>query len=298
MSCRPVFAAAVVIAIGGGFGAGATRASAQGASADQPRFDVASVKPNTGEPGRALIDGRAFRRSGRATVTNMTLLQMIQVLFREHDPAMLIEGGPAWLNVDRFDIVAEADPGSDAAVPPGQPLPRMNALLRALLADRFNLRTHIEHRQMQIYALVPADRARPAAKLRPSKTIDCASAQNDPERRCGLRQIGPNRIVAMGITLDDLALTLSGIGRMIGLDRPVENRTGIEGRFDVDARNDTLGAATGPGPAGQPIPILAAPEQGARLITMLKEQLGLALRSVPGERDVLVIDHAERPTPN
>jgi uncharacterized protein (TIGR03435 family) len=133
-----------------------------------PRFEVASVKPNTGPPGPPLIDGRAFRKSGRVTVTNMSLLAMIQVLFRDKNPAMLIEGGPDWLRSDRFDIAAVGEPGSDAAVPPGQSLPRMGEMLKALLADRFNLRTHIEHRAMQIYALVPADPAHPAAKLRAS----------------------------------------------------------------------------------------------------------------------------------
>lgn len=260
-------------------------AQAQQPAADAPRFDVASLKPDTGEPGPPLIDGRAFRQSGRVTVTNMSLLEMIQVLYRENDPVMPIEGGPDWLQVDRFDIVATGDPGTDAAIPAGQRLPRLNQMLRALLEDRFKLRTHVEHRQMQIYALVPANAKRPAAKLQPSTTRDCAAAQNDPEHRCGIRRIGPMGIAAVGVTLDQFALTLSALGKSVGLDRPVENRTGIEGRFDIDVMNDADGART-------------APEQGARLMTLLREQLGLTLHSVPGMRDVLVIDHAEHPTPN
>jgi uncharacterized protein (TIGR03435 family) len=269
------------------------------AAADSPvpRFDVASVKPGAGPPGPPLIDGRQFRNSGRALVTNMSLLAMIQVLFRMNDPAMLIEGGPAWLGVDRFDIEARGEPGSDAATSPGQPLPRMNEMLKALLAERFSLRTHVERRPMQIYALAPADPAHPTAKLHVSATADCAAAQNDPDRRCGIRQVGATGITAVGVALGQLALTLSGIGRFVGLDRPVENRTGIEGRFDINVMDDL---ASGPaveqgGRQGTPP---GGPEQGARFMTMLKEQLGLVLRSVPGERDVLIIDRAEHPTPN
>jgi uncharacterized protein (TIGR03435 family) len=276
---------ALTLAVSAAISTGAQPLFAQQSAADEPRFDVASVKINKGAPGPPLIDGRAFRQSGRVTVTNMSLLAMIQVLYRGQDPAMLIEGGPDWLQADRFDIVATGDPGTDAGVPPGQRLPRMNRMLRALLEDRFQLRTHVERRQMQIYALVPANTKHPAAKLHPSATTDCAAAQTDPERRCGMRRIGPMGIAAVGVTLDQFALTLSALGKYVGLDRPVENRTGIEGRFDIDLMNDAVGART-------------APEQGARLMTLLREQLGLVLRSVPGTRDVLVIDHAEHPTPN
>jgi uncharacterized protein (TIGR03435 family) len=263
-----------------------------------PRFEVVSVKPNTGPPGPFFIDGRQFRNSGRAIVTNMPLLAMIQVLFREDDPTMLIEGGPDWMRVDRFDIVATGEPGSDAAIPPGRPLPRMNQMLRALLAERFNLRTHIEHRRMQIYALVPSDTAHPTEKLHVTKTADCAAVERDPEHRCGLRSLGPGGISAVGITVNDLARSLSG-APMLGLDRPVENRTGIEGRFDIEVKQEVEGARTITDQDGRTLTLFPmGPERGARLITLLKDQLGLALRSVPGERDVLVIDNAEHPTPN
>jgi uncharacterized protein (TIGR03435 family) len=228
MQSRWSLVSALAIALSVATLAGPRRAFAQDPSADQPRFDVASVKRNTGEPGPPLIDGRAFRRSGRVTVTNMSLLLMIQVLYRDKDPTMLIEGGPDWLKVDRFDIVAEGDPGTDAAVPPGSPLPRMNRMMRALLEDRFTLRTHVEHRQMSIYALVPADPKHPAAKLHPSATADCAVVRNDPVRRCGMRRISARGITAVGVTLDDLALTLSGIGRASA--STVRSRTGRESR--------------------------------------------------------------------
>ena len=41
-----------------------------------PTFEVASVRRNTGQPGPPLMDGRAFRQSGRVTVTNMTVLAL------------------------------------------------------------------------------------------------------------------------------------------------------------------------------------------------------------------------------
>jgi uncharacterized protein (TIGR03435 family) len=171
----------------------------------------------------------------------------------------------------------------------------MNEMLRALLADRFNLRTHIEHRPMQVYALTPVDPEHPAAKLHPSKTTDCAAAQNDADRRCGVRRVWAVGITAVGLTLDEFAGVLSGRGSLIGLDRPVDNRTGIAGRFDFDIADqvpppDLRGVA--------PNTVFGTAAQGASLLTMLKEQLGIVLRSIPGQRDVLVIDQAARPQPD
>src|SRR5215216_4300148 len=136
----------------------------------RPTFDVASIKQNMGEPGPPLIDGRTFRQNGQVTVTNMSLLAMIQVLYLDK-PGMRLEGGPGWLGVDRFDIVAKGSPGSDVAVPAGMSLPRMNAMLKALLEERFALKAHLEQRSMQVYALTPADADRPLAKLKPASDV-------------------------------------------------------------------------------------------------------------------------------
>src|SRR3954469_3214953 len=175
MFCRSMLALSIIAALGWG----------SLANAQQPiSFDVASIKHNTGEPGPPLIDGRTFRQNGQVTVTNMSLGAMIDVLYRTQ-PGMLVEGGPGWLRFDRFDIVAKGDPDSDRAVAPGQQLPRMNAMLRGLFEERFGLRTHMEHRPMRVYALVAADPARPAAKLKPAaETCTPGSSHFDPAA-CG-----------------------------------------------------------------------------------------------------------------
>ena len=77
MSFRSSFVPALTLAVSAAVSAGAPHLLAQQPGADEPRFDVASVKPNTGPPGPPLIDGRAFRRSGRVIVTNMSLANII-----------------------------------------------------------------------------------------------------------------------------------------------------------------------------------------------------------------------------
>ena len=60
-----------------------------------------------------------------------------------------LDGGPDWQTSRRFDIQAKAkDPVAGMAA--------MLPMLKALLADRFQLKVHTETREMPIYALVVA----------------------------------------------------------------------------------------------------------------------------------------------
>jgi len=78
------------------------------------------------------------------------------------------------------------------------------------------------------------------------------------------------------------------------LGRPVINKTGLSGRFDIDFRYT-------PGSGQAPSSDDAAPVDDPRtasLFTALQEQLGLRLEPSKGPVDVLVIDHIERPSAN
>jgi len=86
------------------------------------------------------------------------------------------------------------------------------------------------------------------------------------------------------------------LSTMIG--REVIDKTGFTGRFALHlefAMDDALAGLPGAaGPSAQPADSSARPSIG----TALQEQLGLKLQSSTGPVDVLVIDHAERPTAN
>lgn len=93
-------------------------------------------------------------------------------------------------------------------------------------------------------------------------------------------------IDAQANTLDDFARFVLGV-----MDRPVVNRTGIEGRFDIHlefAPDDNM-----------PMPGAAVPDPLApSIFTALQEQLGLKLESAKGPREFLVIDSVQRPSDN
>jgi uncharacterized protein (TIGR03435 family) len=65
--------------------------------------------------------------------------------------------------------------------------------------------------------------------------------------------------------------------------RPVIDRTGLTGPFDLDLEYNRTGSADSPKPS---------------IFTALQEQLGLKLESAQGPVETLVIEHADHPTPN
>jgi uncharacterized protein (TIGR03435 family) len=75
------------------------------------------------------------------------------------------------------------------------------------------------------------------------------------------------------------------LGMQFFLDRPLVDQTGLDGRYDFTihyAEDETN----------------AAPNAPPGIFTAVQEQLGLKFETAKALVDVLVIDHAERPSPN
>ena len=73
-------------------------------------------------------------------------------------------GGPDWIGTDGFDIIATFDPDELIGWNRWEQRdhPKLMAMLRTLLAERFRLQLHIETRELEYYAMV---RTRPGAPL-------------------------------------------------------------------------------------------------------------------------------------
>ena len=99
------------------------------------------------------------------------------------------------------------------------------------------------------------------------------------------------RLIGTGVTLTMFANVLSGF-----VGRNVVDRTGLNGSFDMELTYDPASAAKAP--PGTPAGPTTRDDTAPSIFTALQEQLGLKLESTRGAVDVLVIDAAERPTPN
>ena len=269
-----------------------------------PAFAVASIKPNTSGTNQRQFN---VEPNGRFTAINVPLIDLIRIAYAEPGPDGLLgplppnrlavaktwAGGATALQSDKFDVIATTDAGASQE--------QVFLMLRALLAERFKLVLHRETRDLPIYALVIARKdGRLGPRLRPSN-VDCSAAPNDSptaspaaggfvaEPCKGLRNV-PGKATGRAVTIPTLARLMSG---WVDDHRPVEDRTGLTGNFDIDLD----WTPDRPPPADAPA-LPATDSNGAGLFTALQEQLGLKVESRKNSIDLLVVDHAERPTEN
>ena len=257
-----------------------------------PRFDVTSVRLNTSSDARANVD----LTPGRFTATAVTLRELVGMAY---SITTRIVGGPDWVDTDRFDIVATGAPtdpnlrpAPGAVAPPeGAALNTVQAMLRQLLRDRFALSVRTEPRELPIYALTRARPDRIGAQLRRFDG-DCAKeaavAPNATGAACGgFRFLGRGHLVARAVTVRMIVAMLANLP---DVGRIVQDRTALDGSFDLELTWTPDTASREPSETSQP----AAPS----LFTALEEQLGLKLEPSTGPVDVLVVDSAQRPTPD
>jgi uncharacterized protein (TIGR03435 family) len=221
-----------------------------------------------------------------------------------------IEGGPAWIDYDRFTIDAK----SEAA--PSQETMR-GPMLQALLEDRFKLRIHRETREVPVYELTMAEGG---PKLQPAKEGGCipndrtgpplqgwridagAGGTLAPDQKfCSVWQATSKGIVtveAQAATLGEFSGLLGLHPAAAGLGRPVIDRTELTGRFDYHLEYRADGATPAGGASGG-IPETAIPGvPTATTIFTALQQIGLKLEPATGPREFFVIDSAERPSEN
>jgi uncharacterized protein (TIGR03435 family) len=264
------------------------------ASTGRESFEVASVKPNRLKD---APEAASLQPGGGVRLTGFRLRTLIQVAYGsiEIQTSDQIVGGPNWIALDRFDIVAKAE-GDLVPDEEGRRPQRLIEMLKTLIEDRFNVRVHLAKREMPAFALQLARRDRkPGPQLRESRA-ECprlvVRVTPDPDRWCGFRNVSGD-LTGRYVTMPEVAAALSGYS-VVG--RPVQDRTGLTGRYDVRVEF-TPALIQGPNPNAPPVPNPAA-ESGPGLITAVKEQLGLTLQPVKASVPVIVIDRAEQPTPD
>lgn len=245
-------------------------AQAQGAPL---RFEVASIKPVKGDVGRGALQtmpGGGLRLSGS------TVRQLIS--FAYHVREYQITGGPRWIDSEGFSIDArperpDAAGGGENSAPGTASWSRLEQRLQNLLAERFHLVIRKDVKQGPILALT---QAKGGSKLQPLE-----DAENIPP---GTMR-SANSITGRAGTMNMLAALLSN-----WLGRPVEDRTGLTGRYSykVEYAVDPLRDADGVG----------VEATGPSLYTALQEQLGLKLESTRGDIVTIVIDRVQRPSAN
>jgi uncharacterized protein (TIGR03435 family) len=300
----------------------------------KPAFDVVSIKPSA--PNVAGMRGGGAR-GNRYTMSNATLRMLLQSGYQRISPGtppgqLQIIGGPNWMDSDRYDVQATVD-CSGGVLSRDQ----LQLMVQSMLEDRFQLKAHMETRELQVYNLVVG---KDGAKIKASED------QTPPALGGGAQPCGPAPSApppppppppppfagerggpsdpkftlprgAMMMMMNPTGLTLQASGVPVTsliamlqqqIGRPIIDKTDLKGLFDFKLQFSPEGLNL-PGPPGGFAPGGAPPPPGAgpsppssadpvpSLFTAIQE-LGLKFESSKGPVAVLVIDSVQKPKEN
>jgi len=250
-----------------------------------PAFEVASVKPHPMPAGQITIRFSGTSRppvlqaiGNRFTENVATLQDLIMGAYGVKDYQII--NMPDWAKAPRgeyFDIVAKSEGESTPTAD------QLKLMVQALLAERFKLKLHREMKELLVYALVIGKNGHKLRELSEAEK----TAANDPagpgERA---RVAGSSPPTTLKSTLPILIQLLS-----YRVDRPIVDQTGLTGMYEysmVDRRQ--LVSEQEPGSLD--------PDAGRSIFSEVQDKMGLGLEPRKDLAEVLVIDHAEKPSPN
>jgi len=235
----------------------------------QASFDVGSVKRHTAQD-------RDFSAPtctpGRFIAHALPVSELLTWAYdlRVDQFLALASSLPPWARLDAYDIEAKADKPAPEA--------QCKLMVQQLLGDRFRIKSHWKK-----LVGVPGYELRVAPKghkLKPLTLADTGCGvhifQQGQERPCDRYQwpLATKR----GMTMKELAKELTLFtGRS-----PVFDKTGLDAEYKINLSFTTR--------SNDP--------QYPSLETAVKEQLGLELRRMTGDTEILVIDSISTPTAN
>jgi uncharacterized protein (TIGR03435 family) len=257
------------------------------------RFEIADVHISAKTVNPFVRTGPA--RGGRYEVKNATMVDLIRIAYGFSPDKVL--GGPNWLEMDRFDVLAK--------VPADSTQETQKLMLQSLLEDRFKLNVHKETKPLPTYALVVGKKPQ-LKEADGTEEPGCRpqTASGAPSEG-GIRMfttslngaptsfsLGPGmtiHYVCRNMTMAALAAGLRGMmGASVGPNQ-VLDETGLKGNwnFDVKWSMQFLG------------PIGATSGDRISVFEAVEKQLGLKLEERQIPTPVIVVDSVnEKPSDN
>jgi uncharacterized protein (TIGR03435 family) len=182
--------------------------------------------------------------------------------------------GPSWLEADRFDVIAKAQPSTTPAT--------AKLMRQALLADRFKLVLHTDSKPMPAFVL-SVGKGKP--KLTPSDGKSAPGCQAPPTQTLPQPGVIPkSTVVCRGLSMEAFATRLRAMAAnpLSGGNNPVVDKTGLEGSWDFDI-TWTL-----------PLMLARAGADGISIFDAVDKQLGLKLEEQKVATPVIVVDSVNR----
>ena len=238
------------------------------ASAQSPAparvFEVASIRPHLEPPHSIGISTSGTRLTVEASFVFGLIMYAYDL---KNFQVSSLPGSNSDLFQTMYDIQAKAE---------GEGIPtkdEFRAMMRDLLADRFNLKFHMEKKEQPVYALVVGKNGPTFKESSPDAVFSGHHVVNGRNTQVDLVKASVDEIV--------VAVTNSN------LDRPVLDRTGLAGTYDIKlvyTPEYVLNRGVEPG--------------DVTVFDAVQSQLGLKLEPQKAMIDILVVDHVEKPTGN
>jgi len=235
----------------------------------QPAFEVISIKPVSVSGPHPI--GFDIQPGGRLHAVNVPLIMIISAAYDVPFQSARVTGLPDWATGQAYDIDAVPEKG---AIPP---------------ADRFKLVMRTEKKELPIYAVTVA---KGGLKLKAAamQEKDCG-----PTAACHDMHGGMGRgMHSQAADIDDIALFASN-----WTDRPLVNRTGLAGLFEVDTEGWAPMQPRQPRADGGPDPeaeALADPSHPT--VFMIFSRMGLKVEAQKGLLDMYVVESVQQPVAN
>jgi bla regulator protein BlaR1 len=308
LACAAAICAAATALLAAG-----TLVHAQSQSQPRPAFEVASVKPTMQRHGGPRLDGARYSDAAslRSFVVMAYGLNSCAMRAASGIDCPLISGLPAWAKTppnattDLFEIQATLPDNPRVSSGYTAPQVRMgevvqlDLMLQVLLEDRFHLKFHRETKELPVYTLTVGKNG---AKLKQTAAphmvtgADGASVEQhgfaafEPVLSPDGSSTGRRRITFRGGSMQQVADSLTTYS-----DRPVLDRTGLKGEYDltIDYEVDQGARNSGGGVLANLFSGLTCSGMSSAL-----QDVGLKCESTKGAVEVLVIDHVEKPSEN
>jgi uncharacterized protein (TIGR03435 family) len=159
------------------------------ASDPLPSFEVATIKPASTQAHPSSVS------PAEVNISNVTVRNLIEQAYgipwtaAENERVL---GGPAWLDTNRYDIVARIPSDlieAQQKLSRDQQKRQVSLMLQSMLVERFHLKVHFETKVLTVYALVSLNGnceicpvvAKPNPHLVESTNQPESTAQQSPE---------------------------------------------------------------------------------------------------------------------
>ena len=264
-----------------------------------PEFEVAVLKPSKPD---AQTQGRL--NGNQVDAQGMTLRFLIAFAWQLNpNDNELIANAPKFIDQGRWNILAKASPDATATGPDGKPqvdfdmLPHM---IQTLLAERFNMQSHMEDRLIEAFTLVATN-----PRMKKADSINRTGCKEGPgpdgkDPRIENPILG-RLLTCQNMTMAQLAEQLPNLAGGY-VFTPVLDATNLKDAYDFTLSFSTAGqlrSVPPPPPNSGTAEAAADPNGGLSLPDAMARQLGVKLVKEKRPSPVLVIDHIEeKPTEN